>query len=698
MFRSASSRVCLLCIATIGACVSRGTEDVAEIIQPSEIVEDTITKEIIPLFGPIIMAPTTSLVPSNLESCPIYKQTECRDNRLMRCELWDSVKGTWSENPDEWTEQIFWYDRYFDLYHLMEGQQAEFLYVKKMEPGTPESVWGAPENFERYEGYWDAAGWTGTALQAAAARYAVTGTRADYQRMVERMDSMMFMFEATGVPGLLMRCHYAMLEEGAPAPVGHPGKALVAHTSPNNWEDHYPIAQEYLDRLPAYYREGIEINGRHYNVEAKWMGHASRDMYVRSLPGIMLAYDLLGEGEERLKSLVRLHIPCTLNRLKKLRIRNLQSNKDVLDAVSAYIGAGLLRLDPKDFDISTLDTVYGFVMEEPKPSAPPGAFDPTCPDGPPMEPAYDFDAAADDFALSFVNMMLRTNGASDVPIAWILVPSIRGTDALFMAQWALAAHYLTGDTRYLDFLERLMQEVPFWEVIDVMGSFWLPKWCRSHYAPSLAYPTFWNIQMRIDKKSDFYRRLAKAIKEEFRYKELLQANDAYFGVLYDKMVDNDVDPDKAQFVGKMVDMLRDTSQYPVQNRFEPRRSYDTDLFTNPPEAFETESLTPEYREICERPLKVFGIEFKAETIEDDRPRAVEGLPIKYRIGGPFQWQEDPYRMARSYGDRNGRTQWPMSCFSVAYWTGRMQGTFTDGIGIALAWKDVGTCDQTSYDK
>jgi hypothetical protein len=663
---------------------------------PDDLAEAEAAPEPLPVFGPIVLPPATSLVPSTLESCPVYRRTSCAKGALRRCDLWDATAGAWAEHPDPWADQVFWYDRYFDLYHLMEGQQAEFLYTRKMAPGTPESEWGAPESFERYEGFWDSAGWTGTALQAAAARYAVTGTPADHDRMVDRMDAMMLQYEATGVPGLLMRCHYAMLEEGAPPPVGHPGKALVAHTPPANWEDHNTIAPAYLARLPAYYRDGVEIGGKHYGVEAKWMGHASRDMYVRSLPGILLAYDLLGAGdrEDRLREAVRRLVPCTLNRLKKLRIRSIQSNQDVRDAIAAYLGTGTLQLEPGDLDLAALDTVYGYVMEEPKPEAP-GAFDPTCPDGPPMDvdPAYDLDATADDFALTFVNMLLRANGQSDVPIAWMLVPSARGTDALFMAQWALAGHYLTGDGRYLDWLARLIDEVAFWPVIDTMGSFRLPKWCRSHYGPSLAYPTFWNLQSRIDRatRPQFWHRLARAVKEEFRFKELVDANDAYFGVLYDGTVDDDADPDRSEWVGQMVDLLRETSQYPATDPFEPRRSYDTDFLSNPPPgvAFETEPLTPDQRAICEQPIEVFGVKLQAETIQDDRPRAKVGLPIRYRIGGPFQWQEDPYQMARSYGDRDGRTQWPMSCFSVAYWTGRMQGTFKDGEGLALAWRDTG---------
>jgi hypothetical protein len=178
--------------------------------------------------------------------------------------------------------------------------------------------------------------------------------------------------------------------------------------------------------------------------------------------------------------------------------------------------------------------------------------------------------------------------------------------------------------------------------------------------------------------------------EEFRHKELVDAEDAYFGVLYDSMVNDAVDPAAKEYVSAMVALLRETGQYQVADPFEPRRSYNTDLLDNPPAGFSVpiEPLSPENKEICTKPIEIFGIKFDMQKMEDELPRAVSGLPIKYRIGGPFQWQEDPFQLKKDYGDRNARTQWPMSCFSVAYWTGRLQGTITDGHGLVLAWHET----------
>jgi len=206
------------------------------------------------------------------------------------------------------------------------------------------------------------------------------------------------------------------------------------------------------------------------------------------------------------------------------------------------------------------------------------------------------------------------------------------------------------------------------------------------------YPTFWNIQNRVDRNKypQFWGNLAQAVKEEFREKELVDAKDAYFGVLYDTIVDADIDPEKASYVEEMLALLRGTGQYQVDDPFEPRRSYNVDLLFDVPPGIEveTEELTPELHETCTAGVEIFGVRFEG-YIWDEYPRAVDGLPIPLRIAGPFQWQEDPYQVYRDYGDLDARIQWPMQGFSVAFWTGRLQGTIKTGTGTALGWRETG---------
>ena len=657
--------------------------------------DDGVEVEGVPFFRAIAPRPEKSVLPDGLTSCAVYKEIAFREGTLRRCELYDGIAGRWVEAPDPMLEQAYWYDRYYDLYHRMEGQYADLEFTEAMWPGTPESVWGDPAYFREHDGFGDGSGWTGTALWAAAARYLATGTEADYARMLDHFESMAFLYEATGIPGLLMRSHFTMLEPGAPPPLGNPGKAVTNYIEPCDWHFRYPLAKRYLDRLPAYYRVGVEIEGTHYNVLPVWMGDASRDMYVRSLPGVMLAYDMLGEGpaEDRLRSAIEREIPCTLRRMKKLRISNLQSNPFLLEALAPYLGTDRMLLEPGDIDLTKIDTLIGYVMEQPNP-AHMGAFDAECPEGLPTEvdPAYDLDASNWlEFMVRFADIALRMQRQGRQPIAWVQFVSARGADALFVTQWALAAHYLTGDERYLDFLEGLMEEIDYWPIIDTYGSFWSPKWCRPHFGPSLLYPTLWNIQSRVS-KTDFptyWERLANTIMEESRHKELAQANDVFFGILYDNMVDATIDPQGHAYALEMVEMLRGMGQYQGPDKFEPRRNYTVDLLSNPPPGIEIEDLTQEDYDICMEPFTLFGIEIEPGSIEDELPRAVEGLPLRYRIPGPFQWQMDPFMLWRDYGWKEAMVQFPMAGMTVAFWNGRTQGTLTEGRGTALAWRDTG---------
>jgi hypothetical protein len=336
-------------------------------------------------------------------------------------------------------------------------------------------------------------------------------------------------------------------------------------------------------------------------------------------------------------------------------------------------------------------------MEQPNPEFM-EAFDASCPDTLPSDAQWQYNIDASntlEFLFKMVNIAGRSQRKGRLPIAWIQTPSIRGSDALFMTQWALAAHYLTGDERFLEFNKNLMEEIPYWDSVDQMGSFWSPKWCRPHFAPSLLYPTLWNIQQRIDKDEypEYWNALGGYIAEEYRYKELADANDAYFGILYDAMVDSSIDADASDYAQEMVTMLAQTGQMGVADKNEPRRNYPVDLIANPPQGLVTADITQEDIDTCMVPITIFGETFELGDISDTRPRAVEGMPISWRITGSFQWQYDPFMLYRDYGGVGADIQWPMQGLSVAFWTGRMQSTITAGQGSALAWHDTGNACQ-----
>jgi hypothetical protein len=656
--------------------------------------DDDTTPEGIPTFSRFVTA-NDSPLPGALESCAVYRQTQCVENVVQRCAIYDGADESWLDDPDPFLEQMYNYDRYYDLYHRMEGQLSDYEFTQPMPPGTPEEVWGDPQYFRKYSGYGDSGGWTATALHAAAARYAVTGSDADYQRMLEHFEQTAFQYEATDIPGMMMRSHFAMLEEGAPLPTGLQGKAVTTYSTPAGGHFLYPLAQEYVDRLPAYYTDGVDILGTHYDTVPRWQGDASRDMYVRGLPAVLLAYDLLeakGPREDHLRQVIQTEIPCTLNRMKKMRVVNLQSNQVLVQALLAYLGTGRLLTDPGDIDITQIDTIIGYVMEQPHPEHM-EEFDATCPDGPPTEidPEFDLDAGNFvEFVIKFSEMVERLTGGGDNPIAWMMAPSVNGGEEVFMTQWALAAHYLTGDERYLDFVAQMQQETDYWPVINLMGSFFSPKWCRPHFGPSLLYPSLWNMQNRVDREvyPEYWANMAVAIAEEERGKDLLEANDFYFGILYETMVDEAADPDAADYAEEMAGTLVETRQFGVADRNEPRRNYSVDWRETQPPGVEIETLSDDEYHMCMDPVTLFGIPVWEGWIEDEYDRATEGMPIEYRVPNSFIWTSDPFMLYRSYGSDSAK-QWPPVAFTVAYWSARLQGSIDIGTDTALAWRDTG---------
>lgn len=655
-------------------------------------VEEDPTWPETPRFTRYAERPAAGTYPEALAPCAVVGEEECTGEIARVCAVWDVEAGDWAADVPRMADQAFWYDRYYDLYHDIEGMTVDLIFTAAMPPGTPESEWTAPEVFEQMDAYGDASGWSGTAVFGAAARYQTTGSPADYERMVTMLEGMMFLYEVTDIPGVIARSHFGLLPEGAPRPVGHWGKALSPWFSDDGtgWHFQYPIGEDHLERLPEYYDGEVMIGETGYETEPRWMGDASRDMYVRSTPGVLLALDLLGEGEreDRLREVAALELPCTLNRMKHGRIVNLQSRPDLVDAVTTFLGSGNLVTEPGDADFSALDTLVFFAMEQPNP-AHMELFDPNCPDGPPLEPDPDYvlDAESPQFLLDMLQLFGRVGRTANAPIAWIQAPSVRAADLLYMLQWALTAHYLTDDERYLEFVDMMTSDTDFAGVLRTYGSFQLPKWCQSHYAPSLSYPTLYNLLARIDREAypETWDLLSEVATTEGREKEMNGRGDAYWGVLYNRMWSEAWDEDGAEYVAEHVEILRGYGFTPEDAR-EPDRNHTIDWTDPPVDGLELEYPTDDDIEVCETPIEVLGLELPAPGMSDEGPRAVEPLPVSMRFGSGFMWTGDPWRVVRSTGSEYTK-QYPMLGMTVPYWVGRADGVIDDGAGLVLALKN-----------
>lgn len=692
----------IVILTAISGCGSSsgGPSDVPPVeVQPS----DTLDAEIVepggtPVFQPMVAPPTESVLPGSVDSCALFKESRCADGQKQECSIYDAVAAGWSATPPAMTEQAFQFDRYYDLYHRVEGQAMDFRFTKPVPAGTPEEEWTKPDYFRKYDGYGDASGWSGTAMGGAAGRYRATGTDADYDRMVTMLEEVMFQYEVNDIPGMLIRSHWAMLPEGAPDPRGNWARAIASYRPDDGSDGHftYPIAEKHHDRLPDYYLDGVDIEGVHYDTKPRFQGDASRDMYVRGLPGILMAYDLLKDGirEDQLRKVIRTELPCTLKRMKKGRIYNLDKNPDIKDSLMAYMAGNedTMILEEGELEVfAALDELIFYALAQPHP-AHMDLFDLSCPDLLPSEfdPAFEFDAASDTFMLDLLSFLYALQSDGEQPMAWAQFVSVRGADVLFMTQWALTAHYLTGEQRYLDFLENLMEEIDYWGLVHTYGALQMPKWCSPHFGPSLLYPTLWNLLGRIDAKKfpDYWTELSRVVIEEGKNKDMKGRNDAYWGILYNRMADDTSDPERDAYVQKHVDLLATYGMNPG-DKLEPDRNYPRNFIDAPDPDIPLEEIGADDLALCTEPLVILGVEIPAAGLEDDWPRAIETPPMPKRVGGGFVWTIDPWMVKREYGGTGMDEQWPMLGMTVPYWLGRADGVITEGEGLALGWRDTG---------
>jgi len=664
-----------------------------------EVVPEPLSS---PVLGAYVEAPTPPALPDGLEACHLIAEEQCVEGESLRCELYDVEAGDWAADVPPMTEQAYYFDRYYDLYHEVEGQTMDFRFTQAVPSGTPEEEWSKPEYFRKYDGYGDASGWTGTAVWAAAARYLSTGTEADYQRMVDKLEKVLFMYEVNGIPGMIVRSHWAMLEEGAPEPNGLWGKSVVNYRICDGSDGHFcfPIPEQYHDRVPDYYKEGVEIGEVSYTTQPYFQADASRDMYVRGLPGLLLAYDLLQEGdrEDKIREVAKKELSCTINRLKKGRIYNLDAIPDIKAVLTTYFAGGNMRLDEGEEEaFNEINELTFFVMEQPNPNFM-DLFDLECPDGPPMEvdPGYDYDASDPYFLVNLAGLAMAEGVGENVkvPIAWSQHVSVRGSDAIYVTQWALVAHYLTGDSRYLDFVNQLIGEINYELSVNTYGALKLPKWCMPHYGPSLIYPSLYNMLARIDKTEHkaYWKFLSTAARMEGREKDMEGREDALFGILYNRMVDEVTDPTGAEYVEHHAALLETYGMDP-DNKLEPDRNYPRNFIDNPDPEVPLEEIPEDDLALCTAPIEVAGVEIPAPGLEDDWPRAVNAIPLPKRVGGAFLWQMDPFMAKREYGGTGMNEQWPMLGMTSAYWLGRSDNVIGEGQGLVLAWKKSGTCEE-----
>jgi hypothetical protein len=666
---------------------------------------DAATLPPLPVGPTIPKAPADPLAGTNVESCPVYLSDRCENGAEEQCDVYDTASKSFVAQPDALLRRAYLYDRWYDLYESPDGITAERVFTTPMPGGTPESQWGDPANFAYYTGTGDGAIWTGAALTAAVMRYATTGTQADYQRMVDKLKTLLMLFDVTGVPGYLARYVYISVPAGTPQDDQH---IVQVQGQQDPGDRDLPIrAQDQAD-LPAAYTQGVpDGHGGVVVGTPMWQGHPSIDQYTGPMMAFPLVYNLLQDAS--LKQRITHDITCYLNRLKRFEVTHLQENPSVLQALTQYFGGGTLELDPGDIDLTKTDTLVGYYLDDLN-SANVNSFDGSCPAHPATTPTLTLDATSNDFVVQLLGLAehLGVGGGTTVDpqgIAHFYLPNIRGGDASHMMHLAAMAYYFTGDDQYRRFLyDDLIGKLKTDRVALTMQAFQVPDWCNSFYGDHITYTTTWQFTTLLG-ACPLKDTMVEAMDTEEWQKELKRAHNAEFDVMYASSMPPGAPHDSAEAIADAQALLADFGGNDG-TLDAPRRTYDLDaaqVIASLPAGTTVVCPTDAQRQSCEAGINLLGVQIPGTTIThtcDGRPgectmsdglctdgMASQGLPPELRPYADYMWQRSPYQLGAS-GDQ-GLKQSPGRDLSEPYWIASYYGYETASHGKVLAWQSTG---------
>lgn len=665
--------------------------------------------------------PVDPLEGSNVESCAVFQEERCDQGVLQRCDVYDPAAQTWPADVPPMLERAFLYDRWRDLYNSPDGQAVDRDFNATVLPGTPEEEWSNPALLAGYLGAGDGGIWTGWATVAAVLRYSRTGTRADYERMEQQVRDLVTLFDVTGIPGYLARYHYLLLPDGAPDDPEHiirwEGSAVL------NQHDRSVPAPEAIENLPGIYIDGVvEGDGTVWKGTPMWHGRPSIDQYTGPMTALPMAWALL--EDEALKDRIAHHMTCYLKRLQRIEIVNLQSNPDLVAGLIGYFTVGELHLDPEDIDLTSLDTIVGYVHRQVN-TFNEDDFDTTCPDEVQREPWRVIDASSDtilgELLLLVSDMDTGADSVKATTIDHYYWPSLRGGDAMHLMHLAAIAWYVTGDEHYRSFLyDELIGSIDAIGVANTAGAFVLPKWCRSYYGEQITFGPWWAFIEMLGEG-----RFKTEMMEAF-YSEMYEKLGTDMGnVDLDIMVAGAVDPDIA--TGRDEALAYAMEQLPWMGGNgglhmgnpddpkwlrDPRRTYTTtadEIMAAVPPGIVAECPTQAEVDVCGADLTILGVTlpdvsgWSADACTGGSYECVlaEGgctpmlasapLPVHLRNHSDYIWQRNPHELGAG-APFEGWRQFGGVDYSVPYWNARRYGFIDEGAGMVLAWKPAGECE------
>jgi len=628
-----------------------------------------------------------------VDSCGVIHEERCEDGEVQRCAIWDASAGDFSDDAPLELQRALVLDRFADLHHIVDASAVNFETHDEMPAGTEEAVWSDPAQFGEWDDHGDAAYYMGYFTYAAAHRYAVTGTDADYERMVELLERQLTNWRVTGVPGYMFRAPFAMLPEDVPVPPGHPELNLHTFKERTNHVI-YELSGDALGHLPDYYAGGLEVDGTFYETTATAEGSPSMDAYSGAFLGQTYAWDLLRPEHQALKDEIRDNVVCHLHRYRKVHVENVQQSETIAELLAVFVGSGTYSPGEGELDLTTQDDIWGYALQAiPPDGVEDDDFPRDCPGDLPWEvdEGWELDASDEvEFVFQVIDLANRMQGSGNRPIDYIYFTNMRAGDALYLLHLNLQAWHMTGDDRYLEFIDQqLVEQQQLLEVLPTLGAFKMPDFCDSWIGTDLIHPVVLATMERLAHwGSPTAEAIEAAMREDYRYGILANSGQSWFQLTYSHYADGAVDTSLAADTQAALDDIAGYVPEP-DHPFDPKRATNRDYLDDPEEWVVPRYPSGEEIAICSADIEVFGITIEGEDLDPDAAINTTPVPAGKRLKESQIWHFTPFRLSRDFGSRHLRNHEYFIDYTAPYWIGREAGHWPEGAGFALAWEITG---------
>jgi hypothetical protein len=635
--------------------------------------------------------PDDLLSGADVQGCARFGDAVCEDGVTETCSLYDTTTGSWVDDPDPLLERVLMYERWSEDYNAPDGLTSDRDFNQAIPSGTPESVWGDPALFHRYDGFGDSGMWSSVRLHGSMLRYLETGTEADYARFEDQARAVIGLFEVTGIPGHLARSHFMMMDDPS-APNG-PEHLMIQDP---DWPSHV----DHVVTDPAGLAETYtDADGTEWTGTRMWHGNPSIDQYTGPITVLPAAHALLRDPS--LQSAITEHLTCYLKRLRRIEITNVQDNPDAIaTTLAAFAQGGASAEDLEVFQ--DLDTIVFYGLPQPN-SRNVDTYDSSCPDTLPTVADVTIDATRSTFVSDLLVMGLDVASGEverETSLEHIYIPSLRSGDAMHLMNLAAIGAHLTGEEQYTTFmLQTLQTEIHTVDVAGTAGAFVMPRWCDGFYGRHITFPPWWAMLNLLD-ESPLRDEMASLFVDKLWAGEASDIGNAKFDLF------------KAGIEGGQADgavtLLRElggTGGELLEPRRRYERSYD-DTVSRLPDTITPTCPTEVERATCEDGFSVLGVTVPGESISEECTGADSEcvlstglcatamadlpLPAGLRKVDDFVWQRNPFQLDGHSGD--GSSQYPGLDLIESYWLARHYGLVPEGEGQVLAWRSGEACD------